>query len=143
MSVLRRLWSFVRRPSSIGPRLMGAVTLLAFTDSGWMRRLRVPKLAVSVLAGLVVALALAAIVSVSFAVRAGVDLRRLKAVERENRSLTSLLREQASQLLRLQGEMSRLHELEKSLRAVSGLADRAEASDGPARGGGLPSAPPR
>ncbi len=143
MNVLRRAWSLVLRPSAIGPRLKGAVTLMAFTDSGWMRRFRVPKLAVSILAGLLVGLALATVVSVSFAVWAGADLRRLSAVERENRSLTVQLQEQASQLSRLQTEMSLLRELEKNLRAVSGLAERAEANEPTGKGGGLSPTPPR
>ena len=142
MKVLRRWRSLVLRPSAIGPRLKGVVTLMAFTDSGWMRRFRVPKLAVTILAAFLVGLALATILSVSFAVRAGADLRRLLAVERENRSLTSQLQDQASQLTRLQSEMSRLRELEKSLRAVSGLAERAEANESTGRGGG-PAPTPR
>ena len=142
-SVWRRLRSFTLHPSRIGPRLKGAVTLMAFTDSGWMRRFRVPRLAVTVVAALLVALAVATILSVSFAVWAGADLRRLTAVERENRSLTTQLQEQAGQLTRLQVEMSRLRELERNLRAVSGLTDRAEASERAGKGGGLSPAPPR
>ena len=143
MNVSRRVRSLVLRPSAMGPRLKGAVTLMAFTDSGWMRRFRVPKLAVSIVAALLVALTVATILSVSFAVWAGADLRRLTAVERENRSLTTQLQEQAGQLTRLQVEMSRLRELEKNLRAVSGLTDRAEATERIGKGGGLPPALPR
>ncbi len=142
MKVLRRVRSLVLRPSAIGPRLKGAVTLMAFTDSGWMRRFRVPKLAVTIFAAFLVGLTLSTILSVSFAMRAVADLRRLLAIEQENRSLTSQLQDQASQLTRLQSEMSRLRELEKSLRAVSGLVDRSEASEGTGRGGG-PAPPPR
>ena len=109
---------------------------MAFTDSGWTRRIRVPKLAVAVLAGLVATLTIVTLVAVSFAVWAGADLKRLAAIERENRSLTTLLQDQAVQLTRLQTEMFRLRELEKNLRSVSGLpeVDRG-ASTG--RGGGL------
>lgn len=142
MKVLRRLPFFVLHPSAIGPRLKGALTVMAFTDSGWMRRFRVPKLAVTILAAFLVGLALATILSASLAVRARADLRRLLAVEQENRSLTSQLQDQASQLTRLQSEMSRLRELEKSLRAVSGLAERAEANESTGRGGG-PAPTPR
>lgn len=143
MNVWRPVRSLVLRPSAIGPRLKGAVTLMAFTDSGWMRRFRVPKLAVTIVAALLVALTLATILSVSFAMWAGSDLRRLSTVERENRSLTTQLQGQAGQLTRLQAEMSRLRELERNLRAVSGLTDRAEAGEGTGKGGGLPPALPR
>ena len=78
-NVWRRLRSFVLHPSRLGPRLKGAVTLMAFTDSGWMRRFRVPRLAVTLVAALLVALTVATILSVSFAVWAGADLRRLTA----------------------------------------------------------------
>ncbi len=119
---------------------------MGFTDSGWVRWFRVPKLAVTVLAALLVGLMLATGLSVSFAVWAGPDLRRLPAVERENRILITQLQVQATLLKRLQSEMSRIRELEKSLRAVSGLADRAETNEGTEQGKGLGSAtfrPPR
>jgi Tfp pilus assembly protein PilO len=116
---------------------------MAFTDSGWMRRFRVPRLAVTLAAALLVALTVATILSVSFAVWAGADLRRLTAVERENRSLTTQLQDQAGQLTRLQVEMSRLRELERNLRAVSGLTGQAEAGERTGKGGGLPPALPR
>ena len=138
-----RLYAPVRRAFSFGRRLKGSVTFMAFTDSGWMRRFRVPRLAVSVIAFLLVALTMATVLSVAFAVWAGADLRRLTAVERENRSLTTQLQEQAGQLTRLQVEMSRLRELERNLRAVSGLADLAEAGERSGKGGGLPPALPR
>ena len=143
MNVLRRLLSLVMRPLAVAPRLKGAVTLMAFTDSGWMRRFRVPKLAITAFGALLVALTLATVLSVIFALRAGADLKRLSTIERENRSLTSLLQDQASQLTRLQSEMSSLRELEKSLRAVSGLAERAEANEDVGKGGGLVSTPRR
>jgi hypothetical protein len=128
----------------IGPRLKGAVTLMAFTDSGWMRRFRVPRLAVTFVAFLLLTLTAATILSVAFAVWAGADLRRLTAVERENRSLSVQLQEQAGQLTRLKAEMSRLRELERNLRAVSGLtSQQAEAGEPTGKGGGLPPAFPR
>jgi hypothetical protein len=138
---LRRLLVLVPRPASIGPGLKGAVTVMAFTDSGWMRRVRVPKGAMVILATVLASLSLTTILSVSYAVWAGADLRRLGAVERENQSLTAQLQEQATQLTRLQGEMSRLRELERSLRAVSGLADRSGESQGTGQGGALASNP--
>jgi len=128
---------------AIGSGLKGALTVMAFTDSGWMRRFRVPKLAVAVLATLAAGLAVTTLTSVLFAVWAGSDLRRLSTVERENRSLTTQLQEHVGQLNRLQIEMSRLRELERSLRAVSGLAERVEAGQPTGQGGGPAPAPPR
>lgn len=143
MRFVRRLRSFVLRPPAIGPGLKGALTVMAFTDSGWMRRFRVPKLALAVLATLATGLTVATIVSLMFAVWAGSDLRRLSTVERENKSLTTQLQEQAGQLSRLQIEMSRLRELERSLRAVSGLAERNEPGRATGQGGGPAPGPPR
>ena len=122
--------------------LRGAVTLMAFTDSGWMRRFRVPKAAMIAALTLMGTLTLATALSLSYAARAGSGLRRLVRVEQENRSLTTQIRDQAAQLSRLQGEMARLRELEKNLRAVSGLPDRS-AGVGTGQGGGFVSTPKR
>ncbi len=137
MDVLRRLWFLVPSQGSVAHGVRGALTVMAFTDSGWMRRFRVPKAAVAIFAGLLVALTVTTVVSVSFAVWAGADLRRLGSIERENRSLTTQLQDQAAQLGRLQSEMSRLRELEKSLRSVSGLPESARGTESTGQGGGL------
>jgi uncharacterized protein HemX len=100
-----------------------ALTVLAFTDSGWMRRFRVPQRAATALAALLVGLSLTAPLVTAFAIRARAELSRLRAVERENHALTSQLQNQATLLHRLQSEMARLRELERRLRAASGLAD--------------------
>ncbi len=107
---------------------------MAFSESGWMRRLRLPRQAVRVLTAMVVVLALVTVFLAAYAVWASPHLRRLGAMERENRSLTVQLREQVARLNRLQGEMSRLHELEESLRAISGLPDRAGRNEGVGQG---------
>lgn len=119
------------------------ITIMAFTDSGWMRRFRVPRLALTALAVLQVTLTLAAVLSTSFAVWAGSHLRRLGAVHHENRALTLQLRDQARLLHRLQGEMARLRELEKGVRAASGLPHGARANGGTGEGEGPPTIPPR
>ena len=93
MNVLRRLRSLVPHRGRLRRRVRGAVTVMAFTDSGWTRRFRVPKLSVAILAGLAIALTIVTVVSVSFAVWAGADLKRLAAIERENRSLATLLQD--------------------------------------------------
>ncbi len=136
MNVLNRMRSLLPPRGAVGHGVRAGLTVMAFTDSGWMRRFRVPKLAVVTLAGLFVGLTLTAMVSLSFAVWAGADLKRLTTVERENRSLTKQLQDQAAQLLRLQTEMSRLRELEKNLRSVSGLPEPAGSREHSGQGGG-------
>ncbi len=111
-----------------------AITFMAFSESGWMRRLRVPRQAVVVLAAMLVVLSLMTVLLTAYAVWAGPHLRRLGAVERENRSLTVQLKDQVGRLNRLQGEMSRLRELEKSLRVISGLPDRTGRNEGAGEG---------
>jgi len=111
-----------------------AITVMAFSESGWTRRLRVSRQAVLVLGTLLVGLTLMTALLAAYAIWAAPHLSRLGAVERENRSLTVQLGEQVAQLNRLQGEMSRLHELEKSLRIISGLPDREGRNEG--AGGG-------
>ena len=106
-----------------------ALTLLAFTDSGWLRRRRVPQLAATVLVALLVSLPLTAVLSVSFAAWARADLIRLRTVERENRSLTTQLQSQRILLQRLQSEMAHLHELAERLRAAAGLAHPPEMNE--------------
>ncbi len=111
-----------------------AITVMAFSESGWTRRLRFSRQAVLVLGALLVVLTLITALLAAYAVWATPHLGRLGAVERENRSLTFQLGEQVARLNQLQGEMSRLHELERSLRALSGLPDRVERNEG--AGGG-------
>jgi hypothetical protein len=143
MNVLQRMRSLLPPRGALGRGLRGVLTVMAFTDSGWMRRFRVPKLAVVSLGGLFIGLALTAMVSLSFAVWASADLKRLTSVERENRSLTKQLQDQAVQLSRLQIEMSRLLDLEKNLRSVSGLSESAESREHGGQGGGGVMAAPR
>ncbi|MBI2561589.1 MAG: hypothetical protein HYW08_04130 [candidate division NC10 bacterium] len=63
----------------------------------------------------------ASTVSILSLFRGQVDLARMAYLERENRSLTSLLEGQAEQLSRLKLEVARLKEFEENLRVVSGL----------------------
>jgi hypothetical protein len=101
--------------------LRGAVTVVAFTESGRMRRMRLSKrllLAAALLMGLWVIGATASMVGLF---RGQVDLARIAYLERENQSLSDLLQKQAEQLSRLKVEVARLKEFEKSLRVVSGM----------------------
>jgi len=101
--------------------LRGAVTVVAFTEAGRMRRMSLSKrllLAAAILMGLWVIGATASMVGLF---RGQVDLARIAYLERENQSLSDLLQKQAEQLSRLKVEVARLKEFEKSLRVVSGM----------------------
>jgi len=113
------------RRARLTTALQGAVTILAFTESGRMRRLRLPKrvLLVSTLTFLV--LVAGSTISILSLFRGQVDMARIAYLERENRSLTSLLEGQAEQLSRLKLEVERLKEFEQNLRVVSGLDSQA------------------
>lgn len=101
--------------------LQGAVTILAFTESGRMRRMRLPKRLLVVTSVILLILVAGSTVSILSLFRGQVDLARMAYLERENRSLTSLLEGQAEQLSRLKLEVARLKEFEENLRVVSGL----------------------
>ena len=113
------------RRARLATALQGAVTILAFTESGRMRRLRLPMriLVVSILTFLV--LVVGSTISTLSLFRGQVDMARIAYLERENRSLTSILRGQAEQLSRLKLEVERLKEFEQNLRVVSGLDSQA------------------
>ena len=126
------------RRARLASALQGAVTILAFTESGRMRRVRLPKrvLLFSTLTFLV--LVTGSTISTLNLFRGQVDMARIAYLERENRSLTSLLEGQAEQLSRLKLEVERLKEFEQSLRVVSGLDSQAApmVGTGQARGAG-------
>ncbi|MBI2163313.1 MAG: hypothetical protein HYU32_04120 [candidate division NC10 bacterium] len=101
--------------------LQGAVTVLAFTESGRMRRMRLPTRLLVATTFILLSLVAGSTVSILSLFRGQVDLARMAYLERENRSLTSLLEGQAEQLSRLKLEVARLKEFEENLRVVSGL----------------------
>jgi hypothetical protein len=108
-------------PGRLSRALQGAVTVVAFTDAGRMRRLHFSKrflLAVACVLCLWVVGSAAAMLGLF---RGQVDLARMAYLERENLSLASLLEKQAEQLSRLKVEVARLKEFERSLRVVSGM----------------------
>lgn len=120
----RQIGLLARRGASA---LQGFITVMAFTESGWMRRFRLSK-RVLTLASLLLALLLAAsAVSLAMVFRDQVSGARLSYLERENRSLTSLIETQAEQLSRLKREVARLREFERGLRAASGMDAPGEA----------------
>jgi len=101
--------------------LKGAVTVVAFTESGRLHRLRVAKRLLLIAGLLTVVLLVGSTTSVLRLFRGQVDMARMAYLERENRSLTSLLEGQAEQLSRLKLELTRLKEFEQNLRVVSGM----------------------
>jgi hypothetical protein len=115
--------------------LRGAITILAFSESGRMRRLRLPKRLLVVSGLILLTLVVTSTASILSLFRGQVDLARVAFLERENRSLASLLEGQAEQVSRLKVEVARLKELEQSLRVVSGMGAQEQplVGTGPAR----------
>ncbi len=110
----------------------GAVTVVAFTGSGRMHRVRVSR-RLLVAAGLLIAVLLVgSTTSVLRLFREQVDLARMTYLEQENKSLTSLLEGQAEQLSRLKLEVARLKEFEQNLRVVSGMDTQTDPAAGAA-----------
>ena len=126
------------RRARLASALQGAVTILAFTESGRMRRVRLPKRVLLFSTLTFLGLMAGSTVSVLNLFRDQVDMARIAYLERENRSLTSLLEGQAEQLSRLKLEVDRLKEFEQNLRVVSGLDSQAApmVGTGQARGAG-------
>ncbi len=104
----------------------GTMTVVAFTESGRIRRLRLPvRLLVASVAFLLI-LVIGSTASILLLFRGQVDLARMSYLEGENRSLTALMEGQAEQLGRLKLEVARLREFEKNLRVVSGMDAQTE-----------------
>lgn len=124
------------RRARLSTLLQGAVTILAFTESGRMRRLRLPKRALLVFTLTLLVMVAGSTVSILVLFRGQVDLARMTYLERENRSLSSLLEGQAEQLSRLKLEVERLKEFEQNLRVVSGLESQTAPMVGTGQGRG-------
>ena len=133
--ILHRLKSL--RPS-VSTRFRGFMTIMAFTDTGWMRQFRLSKRIIFLSCIVLIALAFAATLTLLNLVRGQYYLTRMQYLERENRAMTSVLAGQAEQLSKFKLEMVRLKEFEESLRQVSGLSVRSEPQEkesDPAEGG--------
>ena len=129
-----RVWSAVS----------GALTVVAFTESGRVRRLRVSKRLLLVASLLLVLLVAGSTASIVRLFRSHVDVARIAYLEGENRSLAVLLDGQAEQLGRLKLEVARLKEFEQSLRVVSGMNSEAAPVVGTGQGrGSLDGRPPK
>ena len=131
---LRRDW--LSRRARLSTLLQGAVTVLAFTESGRMRRLRLTKRVLLVFTLTLLVMVAGSTVSILVLFRGQVDLARMTYLERENRSLSSLLEGQAEQLSRLKLEVERLKEFEQNLRVVSGLESQTAPMVGTGQGRG-------
>lgn len=135
--------SWRARRAHMTTALRGAVTILAFTEAGRMRRLRLPKRVLVIFTLTFLILVAGSTVSILSLFRGQVDLARMAYLERENRSLTSLLEGQAEQLSRLKLEVERLKEFEQNLRVVSGLDSQAAPMVGTGQGQGARQELPR
>ena len=131
---LRRGWRAGR--ARVMAVLEGAVTILAFSESGRMRRMRLPKRMLAIFALMFVILMTGSTISILNMFRGQVDLARMAYLERENRSLAALLEGQAEHLSRLKLEVNRLKEFEENLRVVSGLDSQAAPMVGTGQGRG-------
>jgi hypothetical protein len=116
--------------------ISGAVTVVAFTESGRVRRLRVPKRMLLVAGLLLAVLVAGSTASIVRLFRSHVDVARIAYLEGGNRSLAVLLEGQAEQLSRLKLEVARLKEFEQSLRVVSGMDSEAAPMVGTGQGRG-------
>jgi len=117
----RRLRVFA---SSIAGGFRGVVTIMAFTDTGWMRQFRLTKRVVALSCLLLMILAFSSMLTLLNLVRGEYYVTRMRYLEHQNRAMTSLLEGQAEQLSRIKLEMAKLKEFEESVRRVSGLGDR-------------------
>jgi hypothetical protein len=108
------------------------LTVVAFTESGRMHRVRVSRRLLVVAGLLAVFLLVGSTTSVLRLFREQVDLARMTYLEQENKSLTALLEGQAEQLSRLKLELARLKEFEQNLRVVSGMDAQPEPAAGAA-----------
>ena len=115
--------------SSIAAGFRGALTIMAFTDSGWMRQFRLSKRIILLSCAVLMALTFGSTLTLLNLVRGQYYFTRMQYLERENRAMTSLLQGQAEQLSKLKLEMIKLKEFEESLRQVSGLSVRSESQE--------------
>ncbi len=110
--------------SSIAAGFHGVVTIMAFTDNGWMRQFRLSKRMIFLSVIVLAVLAFGSTLTLLNLARGQYYMARMQYLEQQNRAMTSLLEGQAEQLSKLKLEMARLKEFEESLRKVSGLSVR-------------------
>ncbi|HWQ68371.1 MAG TPA: hypothetical protein VN494_00220 [Patescibacteria group bacterium] len=127
--------------SIVGAGFREVVTIMAFTEGGLMRQFRLSRRIIAFSCIVLTGLTVGSSVTLVNLVRGQYYLTRVKYLEQENRTMTSLLQEQAEQLSKLKIEMARLKEFEESLRQVAGLsvASELQTNESEPAGGHAPS----
>lgn len=130
-----RLWNL---PMKLASALRGFVIIVAFTEVGRIRRFTLQKSLLLFIAFIMMFFIFSSALSFLGLFRDKYHRVRASYLEGENRSLASLLEDQAKELHRLKLEMDRLKEFERHLRVISGLDLSQEPIVGAGRGGGGP-----
>ncbi len=116
-----------------------SMAILTFTASGGVRRFRLSDRDLfrwSLVCTFFLCLTL---LSFALGIRGAIGRSRLATLEQQNQFLTTLLEDQAAQLAALKREIQRLHELESSLRSLSGVELPPHDPAALSQGGGIPS----
>lgn len=115
--------------------LKGLITIIAFSESGRMRRIALSKRLLYAISSLLLLLLLFS----TFVLLKNLDFlyrsARLNYLEEENRSLGTRLQRQAEQINQLKKEIAELKDFEAKLRAISGLSPSAQPVIGTGDGG--------
>ncbi|VUZ85218.1 hypothetical protein MELA_01599 [Candidatus Methylomirabilis lanthanidiphila] len=112
--------------SIIGAGFRGVVTIMAFTEGGLMRQFYLSRRTIALSSIVLMGLTVGSIVTLVNLGRDQYYRTRMKYLERENRTMISLLQGQAEQLGKLKLEMAKLKEFEESVRQVAGLSVASE-----------------
>lgn len=136
MSILHEL-ERLRKPlfSKTSRYFRGFITIMAFSDSGSVRRFQFQKRLLFLVGVFLLAAILGSSLTFIQSLRGHYNAVRLAFLERENKALTTLLEGQAEQLEKLRAELGRLKEFEQNIRAISGLNSPGEPIVGTGDGG--------
>ncbi len=115
------------------------VAILTFTASGRVRRFQVSDRNLFLWSLVCTFFLCLTLLSFALGIRGWQGRSRLATLEQQNRFLTALLEDQAAQLATLRREIQRLHELESSLRSLSGIEVPFREPAPLSQGGGVPS----
>src|SRR5574337_578816 len=121
--IFHSLWTL---GSIIGAGFRGVITIMAFTEGGRMQQFYLSRRTIALSCIVLTGLTIGSTLTVLNLVRGQYYLTRMQYLERENRSMTSLLQGQAEQLSKLKLEMAKLKEFEESVRQVAGLSVASE-----------------
>lgn len=112
--------------SLISAGLKGVVTVMAFTEGGLTRQFSLSRRTIALSCMVLTGLTVGSTATLLDLGRSQYYRSRMKYLERENRTMTSLLQGQAEQLTKLKIEMAKLREFEESVRQVAGLSIASE-----------------